>query len=65
MKTATDLIKPDYRIIVDMVKPESSVLDLGCGDGELLALLNREKKIIKSQGIEWTNRLSTSVLPKV
>jgi len=52
MKTTTDLIKPDYRVIVDLVKPESSVLDLGCGDGELLALLKREKKIIKSQGIE-------------
>ena len=44
-------ISPDYRAILDLVKPGSTVLDLGCGNGDLLALLVREKKV-KAQGIE-------------
>jgi len=46
------LIKPEYRIITGLVNSGSSVLDLGCGDGELLALLTKEKGLIKAQGIE-------------
>jgi len=34
-----------------MVEPDSSVLDLGCGDGDLMALLVREKNA-SVQGIE-------------
>jgi methionine biosynthesis protein MetW len=49
---ASDLIKPEYRIITGLVNSGSSVLDLGCGDGELLALLTKEKGLIKAQGIE-------------
>ena len=41
----------DYRVILELVKPNSSVLDLGCGDGELLSLLVRERKV-RGQGIE-------------
>lgn len=44
-------IRPDYRIILDIVIEGSSVLDLGCGDGELLSLLSKIKGI-KGQGIE-------------
>ena len=43
--------KPDYEAILEWVTPFSSVLDLGCGDGELLALLTRERQV-KGQGIE-------------
>lgn len=32
----------DYSIVADWVKPESQVLDLGCGDGELLKRLTNE-----------------------
>ena len=46
-----DRISPDYRAILDIVDPNSTVLDLGCGNGDLLSLLVREKKI-KAQGIE-------------
>ena len=42
---------PDYRIILELVDTGSSVLDLGCGSGELLSLLVREKQV-KAQGIE-------------
>lgn len=43
--------RPDYRAILDLVKPKSSVLDLGCGNGQLLELLIKEKNI-RGQGVE-------------
>jgi len=41
----------DYRIITEIIEPGSRVLDLGCGDGELLEFL-AQKKQISGQGIE-------------
>lgn len=41
----------DYRVIADWVRPEASVLDLGCGDGELLSILVTEKHV-RANGIE-------------
>jgi methionine biosynthesis protein MetW len=41
----------DHTIICHMVEPGATVLDLGCGNGDLLALLRREKEV-KGQGIE-------------
>lgn len=41
----------DHRVILDLVEPGSSVLDLGCGSGELLYVLVKEKKA-RVQGIE-------------
>jgi methionine biosynthesis protein MetW len=45
----------DHRLILEMVEPGSSVLDLGCGTGELLTLLARERNV-KGQGIEIDDR---------
>lgn len=45
----------DERIIYDIIKPYSRVLDLGCGDGGLLYLLSEGKKI-KAQGIELNEK---------
>jgi len=45
----------DHRLIVEMVKPGSTVLDLGCGTGELLSLLV-SRRDIKGQGIEIDDR---------
>jgi methionine biosynthesis protein MetW len=45
------VVKIEHRIILDWVSKEASVLDLGCGDGELLALLIKEKQV-HAQGIE-------------
>lgn len=43
--------KLEHRIILDLIPPGSSVLDLGCGDGELLSILVKEKRC-RVQGIE-------------
>jgi methionine biosynthesis protein MetW len=43
--------RSDYAIIGDIVQPGSSVLDLGCGDGELLGWL-AEKKGVDARGVE-------------
>jgi methionine biosynthesis protein MetW len=48
---ASDDIRLDHKIILAWIRPGSSVLDLGCGDGALLDLLVREKGA-KAQGIE-------------
>jgi methionine biosynthesis protein MetW len=44
-------MKLEHEMIVGWVKARSSVLDLGCGDGELLSLLVKEKNV-QAQGIE-------------
>ncbi len=41
----------DHRIIYQIIEPKTRVLDLGCGKGELLFFLVKEKKV-KAQGIE-------------
>ena len=46
-----DCVPLDHRIILGLVEPGATVLDLGCGSGELLYLLTREKKA-RGQGIE-------------
>jgi methionine biosynthesis protein MetW len=48
-------IRLDHRIIYGIVEPQARVLDLGCGDGELLSLLAREKNA-KVQGIELSDQ---------
>lgn len=48
-------IRPDHRIILEMVEPGSTVLDLGCGAGELLYILIKEKNT-RGQGIEIDNQ---------
>jgi len=41
----------DYRVITDWIGQGASVLDLGCGDGELLSILVKEKHV-RANGIE-------------
>ncbi|MCF7854613.1 MAG: methionine biosynthesis protein MetW [Candidatus Pacebacteria bacterium] len=41
----------DYRLILDIVSPGSRVLDLGCGAGQLLTLLEADKNIV-GYGVE-------------
>jgi len=44
-------MKQDHQIIAQIISPGAHVLDLGCGNGELLSLLRREKNALV-QGIE-------------
>lgn len=43
--------RSDYAIISDLVAPGTKVLDLGCGEGELLAWL-AENKNVQARGVE-------------
>jgi len=45
------LRRSDYAIITEMVEAGSKVLDLGCGDGELLAWLEENKRVT-ARGVE-------------
>ena len=44
-------IRVDLQLIADMIEPGSRVLDIGCGDGALLAYLARHKQV-DGRGIE-------------
>jgi len=46
-----DSLKLEHRVILKWIEGRSSVLDLGCGDGELLSILIQEKQV-HAQGIE-------------
>lgn len=52
-----------YSIITDMIEQGSKVLDLGCGNGNLLAKLIEEKQI-KGLGIEISQEKVISALEK-
>jgi methionine biosynthesis protein MetW len=43
----------DYAIISELIEPGTRVLDLGCGEGELLAWL-RDHKNVDGRGVELT-----------
>ena len=49
------MVRIDQTIISDWVKAGASVLDLGCGDGELLTRLIQEKQV-RAQGIELSEQ---------
>jgi methionine biosynthesis protein MetW len=44
-------MKPDHQIIAKIINEGAHVLDLGCGNGELLAILRQQKNALV-QGIE-------------
>jgi methionine biosynthesis protein MetW len=44
-------LTPEHRVIIDLIAPESRVLDLGCGEGDLLLALMSMKKV-RPRGIE-------------
>ena len=44
-------LRPEQRTIADWIAPGSQVLDLGCGDGKLLAYL-RDNRNVSGYGIE-------------
>lgn len=38
-------LRPDFEIISEWIAPDSRVLDLGCGDGSLLAYLHASRRV--------------------
>ncbi|MGQ9763491.1 MAG: methionine biosynthesis protein MetW [Armatimonadota bacterium] len=55
--------RPEFRYIVDMVEPGSRVLDLGCGEGHLLKILQLQKRA-RVQGIEISERAIQECIAK-
>ncbi|HZH53803.1 MAG TPA: methionine biosynthesis protein MetW [Microvirga sp.] len=53
----------DFLLVTDMVAPGSRVLDVGCGDGSLLALL-RDRKGVDGRGIEISREGVNTCLAK-
>src|SRR5690348_262067 len=51
LKKRRSAMRQDHKYILQMIEPNSRVLDLGCGDGELLSLL-MEQKQCQATGIE-------------
>lgn len=47
----TGVVRKDHELIAGLIKPEATVLDLGCGDGVLMAFL-QEHKAARVRGIE-------------
>jgi methionine biosynthesis protein MetW len=59
--------RKEYAVIINYVQPNSRVLDLGCGNGALLARLKKEKNIdcsgleISESGVEVCRRRGLNV----
>ncbi|WOE75429.1 methionine biosynthesis protein MetW [Alterisphingorhabdus coralli] len=47
----TTNLRPDLAVIYDQIAPNSRVLDIGCGEGTLLAAL-RQDKAVDARGLE-------------
>ena len=41
----------DYGVVVELIPPKAKVLDLGCGSGELLERLVRERQV-RARGLD-------------
>ena len=51
MTEALPILRRDLQLIADMIEEDSRLLDVGCGDGALLAWLNRRKNV-DGRGVE-------------
>lgn len=56
-------IRYDLEIIAKLIKPNSKVLDIGCGDGELLSFL-KETKNTDGRGLEISQSQVSKALSK-
>ena len=48
-------VRDDLRLMADMIEPKSRVLDIGCGDGALLRLLE-DTKDVEGRGLELSQK---------
>lgn len=53
MVDGVNMLRPDLQVIADMIAPDTALLDVGCGEGELLSWLHRHKQVA-GRGIELT-----------
>lgn len=51
---ANNNLRPEFSYIVSLVEPGASVLDLGCGEGQLMKALQSDKRA-RVQGIELSD----------
>jgi methionine biosynthesis protein MetW len=51
IKSGTQALRADLQVIADLMEPGSRVLDVGCGDGSLLAYLTKRKQV-DGRGVE-------------
>jgi len=58
--TPPDELRRDLRLIAEMIEPGVRVLDIGCGDGALLAYLAREKAV-DARGMELSQSASMQI----
>lgn len=56
-------IRYDLEIIAELIKPGSKVLDIGCGDGDLLSFLKKTKNV-DARGLEISQKRISEALSK-
>ena len=56
-------VRFDLQLIASWIEPGSKVLDLGCGEGDLLYYLKEQKNVV-GEGIERNERRVTSCIEK-
>ncbi|MEP3232566.1 MAG: methionine biosynthesis protein MetW [Hyphomicrobiales bacterium] len=59
----THVRRSDFDVIVELIDPGSRVLDIGCGDGTLLRMLEAQKNV-DARGIEISHAGVTQCLEK-
>ena len=62
-KHQNNSMRYDLQIIASWIEPESHVLDLGCGSGELLRFLIKNKQV-QGSGIELEEAKVASCIEK-
>ena len=56
-------LAPEHRVIIDLIDEGSRVMDLGCGDGDLLKAL-KALKHVRAEGIELSEECIQSCVAK-
>jgi len=56
-------LSPEDRLIIDLIEPGSRILDLGCGEGDLMLALEGEKQV-HAEGIELSQECIQACVAK-